>query len=765
MGRDHPITATSLNNLAGLLQAEGNYTAAKPLYERALAIRERVLGPNHPTTATSLNNLAGLLQAEGDYAAAKPLYERALVIDESVYGVGHPELATDLNNLAALLQLQGDYTAAKPLYERALTIRERALGHDHLTTAQILNNLARLLEAQGDFAAAKPLYERALAIRERCWGPNHPTTATSLNNLAGLLRAQGDLAAAKPLYERALAICERVLGPNHPTTATSLDNLAGLLQAQGDLAAAKPFYRRALGIREQLGGDHPDTATSLNNLAGMHLVQGDYAAAKPLYEQALATRERVLGPNHPDTATSLNNLAGLLQAEGDYAAAKPLYERALEITRHNLKLAAASQSERQQLAMTQNLRYVLDAALSLDRQVKFTGDWAYRSVLSWKGAVYAQQREVRVFRRAVTRTGQPEVLRLFEQLEKTARNLATLALAVPPDLKQIAVLTEQKEHLEGELSRRSGEFHRLQARLEATTERVQAVLPDGMALVDLLEYTDFTPPPAGKVQWNVERRLAAFMVRRGRPIERLDLGPIKPIEYAIAAWRVVLGADQAPAKPTASQAASPAPAPRDRQELGNELRHLVWQPLEPHLQGVQTVLVSPDGVLGQLPWAALPGQKPDTYLIEERAIAVIPVPQDMPELLAQRNGNGQGPEAKEPVPSLVLVGNVNFGAVAGAADAGTSRSAARDTRAGTVGMFQPLPATLGEILTVENVFQQRFLGQGRLVKLEKEAATEGAVRQAAPNSRYLHLATHGFFNPGKLHSALDPEPLQPTTAR
>ena len=35
---------------------EGDYAAAHPLYERALAIREQVLGPDHPDTAASLNN-------------------------------------------------------------------------------------------------------------------------------------------------------------------------------------------------------------------------------------------------------------------------------------------------------------------------------------------------------------------------------------------------------------------------------------------------------------------------------------------------------------------------------------------------------------------------------------------------------------------------------------------------------------------------------------------------------------------------------------
>ena len=38
---------------------------AEPLYKRALEARERVLGPEHPDTLTSVNNLAGALQAQG----------------------------------------------------------------------------------------------------------------------------------------------------------------------------------------------------------------------------------------------------------------------------------------------------------------------------------------------------------------------------------------------------------------------------------------------------------------------------------------------------------------------------------------------------------------------------------------------------------------------------------------------------------------------------------------------------------------------------
>src|SRR5208282_3898856 len=81
-----PHTAVSLNNLAGLLYAGGALAGARPLFERALAIREKALGPEHPKTATSLNNLADRLRAQGDLTGARPLYERALAIYEKALG-------------------------------------------------------------------------------------------------------------------------------------------------------------------------------------------------------------------------------------------------------------------------------------------------------------------------------------------------------------------------------------------------------------------------------------------------------------------------------------------------------------------------------------------------------------------------------------------------------------------------------------------------------------------------------------------------------
>ena len=127
------------------LDAQERARADRDDAERRLAAAEKQFGPEHPDTATSLDNLAGLLKAQGDYEAARPLYERALSIREKVLGPEHRLTATSLNNLALLLWDQGEYEAARPLYERALAIYDKVLGPEHPVTAGSFNNLALLL--------------------------------------------------------------------------------------------------------------------------------------------------------------------------------------------------------------------------------------------------------------------------------------------------------------------------------------------------------------------------------------------------------------------------------------------------------------------------------------------------------------------------------------------------------------------------------------------------------------------------------------------
>jgi tetratricopeptide (TPR) repeat protein len=141
--------AERLNQQVIQLYQQGKYNEAILLAEQALAIRKQQLGDNHPLTAQSLNNLAGLYESQGRYSEAEPLYKQALAIRKQQLGDNHPDTATSLNNLALLYRVQGRYSEAEPLYKQALAIRKQQLGDNHPDTATSLNNLALLYRVQG----------------------------------------------------------------------------------------------------------------------------------------------------------------------------------------------------------------------------------------------------------------------------------------------------------------------------------------------------------------------------------------------------------------------------------------------------------------------------------------------------------------------------------------------------------------------------------------------------------------------------------------
>ena len=181
--REDAEAASLCSWLGRHLDRVGAYALAQPYLDRALALRERGLGPQHPQTAISLNNLAELYRAQGNYAAVRPLYERALAMSERGLGPEHPQTALSLNNLAALYYAQGNHEAARPLYDRALALRERGLGPEHPQTAASLNNLAMNCFYQGDLSAAEQLMARALQICIARLGDGHPTTQTIQQSL------------------------------------------------------------------------------------------------------------------------------------------------------------------------------------------------------------------------------------------------------------------------------------------------------------------------------------------------------------------------------------------------------------------------------------------------------------------------------------------------------------------------------------------------------------------------------------------------------
>jgi tetratricopeptide (TPR) repeat protein len=311
-------------------RALGRYEVALKMEEEALAIRRELLGKEHPNTLSSMNNLAYVLSDQGKYEQAEEIHRQVLRLREIVLGKEHLSTLTSMNNLAAVLSGQGKYEQAGEMHGQELRLSETILGKEHPHTLTSMSNLANVLRDQGKYEQAEEMHQQTFRLRETMLGKEHPSTLRSMNNLAGVLRDQGKYQQAGEMHRQTLRLREMILGKEHPDTLTSINNVALVLSSQGKYEQAEEMHRQALRLREMtLGKEHPDVLTSINNLAGALSDQGNSGQAEEMYRQALRLRETVLGKGHPDTLTSVYCLAYLLHLQQRVDEAEPLYQRAL----------------------------------------------------------------------------------------------------------------------------------------------------------------------------------------------------------------------------------------------------------------------------------------------------------------------------------------------------------------------------------------------------------------------------------------------------
>lgn len=144
--------------LVGLTwHAQGAYRDLETLWRRTLQQNER--------STLALTNLGGLANLRGDFAAARPLFERALAIDATLHEAH--------NNLGVIAHQDGDRATARACYERALALRP--------DDPSSLNNLATLLLEEGRPRDALPRIERASA-QDPTWLEGRMTLAWALHD-------------------------------------------------------------------------------------------------------------------------------------------------------------------------------------------------------------------------------------------------------------------------------------------------------------------------------------------------------------------------------------------------------------------------------------------------------------------------------------------------------------------------------------------------------------------------------------------------------
>jgi CHAT domain-containing protein/Tfp pilus assembly protein PilF len=713
LGPESSAVASSLHQLGNIDHVKGNYPQAETALQRALTIRESTSGPESTDVFTLLVSLGGLYYDMGELDKAEQFMQRATVIQGKGLNLDQGRVIALFNNFALVYYAKGEYAAAEEDFERAITIEQQVFGSGDSKVADTLINLAALYQAMGDYLKMESTGQRALAIYEKVLDADNPDIGNTVLSLGNARYLRGDLEHAEPFYQRALHIYEKALGPEHPLVALALNNLAEVYHDRREFAQAEPRYLRSLAIREKKLGDlHSDVGQSLNNLGNLYRDQGDYGRAEQFYKRALATREKALGPEHPDVVSTLSNISLLYMDKGDFAEAQRFQSRAIAISERNTALNLSSGSERQKLAYLDSLSEQLDRAVTLSVKLApenaAAGDLALATVLQRKGRVQDVLSGSLV---SLRRRLNLEDAKLLDRFNETTAQLSRLVLAGPQQLtakefqQRNKELNEQRERLEAEIARRSAAF-RAQSQ-PVTIDAVRKALPDNAALLEFVSYRPLSPKGITAKERYGAPRYVVYVIRNQGEVRWRELGGTKEVDGAVQALRQALR----------------NPQRKDTEQLARILDATVMQPVRALLGDATQLLVSPDGELNLVPFAALVDEH-GRYLIQRYSFTYLTSGRDLLRMQVARESKS-GP---------LVVANPSFGEQATTVAVTPNSTSPRSL---TDAYFAPLAATENEARSIQTLFPDATVLTGM-------KATETAVKQvAAP--RILHLATHGFF--------------------
>jgi tetratricopeptide (TPR) repeat protein len=226
LGKEHPETLVSMNEVGVALDGQGKHVEAEQMHRKTLALNEKVLGREHPSTLVSMNRIGIALDNQGKHAEAEQMHRKTLALREKVLGREHPSTLKSMNEVGVALSRQGKYAEAEQMHRTTLALKEKVLGKEHPSTLVSMNQLGVALDRQGKHAEAEQMHRKALALREKASGKEHPETLTCMHNLAHALKNQGRRADAILLLQTCIQLRREVLGPQHPRTESSLRTLS-----------------------------------------------------------------------------------------------------------------------------------------------------------------------------------------------------------------------------------------------------------------------------------------------------------------------------------------------------------------------------------------------------------------------------------------------------------------------------------------------------------------------------------------------------------
>ena len=240
--RADPQLLTVLNDLAQARSRREELAEAERLHRRLLEVAPSIVEPESLPVANSLNNLGGVLAAQGRHGEAESFLRQSYALHEQLFGAPHGRTANVARNLGVVIGLQRRYGEAHAWLERAVALMSqsssdvRAHAWMRAQRAAMAARLGRIDEARRDTAQAVA----DLGSADRA--PLAAQLAESRLLLGGVLIGADRAAEAMAPLEAALAYFSTSSPVSAPKVASVQVELGRALAALGRCGEARARF-------------------------------------------------------------------------------------------------------------------------------------------------------------------------------------------------------------------------------------------------------------------------------------------------------------------------------------------------------------------------------------------------------------------------------------------------------------------------------------------------------------------------------------------
>jgi CHAT domain-containing protein len=353
----------------------------------------------------------------------------------------------------------------------------------------------------------------------------------------------------------------------------------------------------------------------------------------------------------------------------------------------------------------------------------------YDNTLFTKGLMLRTANEIRD---VIYTSGNADLITNFEQLGSIRQQISTLQTQATPDLNWISTLESRADSLDKALTIASSEYREFKEDLTVGWSDIQKHLNPNEVAIEFVNFKLFNKQLAS----TDSVMYCAMLIRQdsGEP-EFLPLFEQSQLLELLKNENTV----------TSNQVSKLYNGGNPRFFNGQKLYNLIWEPLEKHLEGIETVYYSPSGLLNRISFAAIPVDS--LCLIDKYNLQLLSSTREIVH------------KSKKQEEFLPLLHAVIYGGIAYDIEDATqlislaekyktsetehfaSRSIPNDSTRSAGWSY--LQGTETEVNEIEKLLQQSNI---HITKYMGAEANEESFKNLSGKSpELLHIATHGFF--------------------